>query len=175
MDRKTKELVTQELHEKLRDFNLAVLAHYSGLNVEKLTALRNTLRKTDTELRVVKNTLLRIASKETDLSLLEDYFKGPVAIALSRSDVVETAKVLTEFARKNAELEIKAGMLNGRVINREQLGALASLPPREILLGKLLSVFVGVQTGLVSVLSAVPRSFIQVLDAYRAKKEAVQN
>lgn len=173
MDRKTKELVAQELHEKLKDFNLAVLAHYSGLNVEKLTVLRNTLRKTDTELRVVKNTLLKIASKETDLSLLEDYFKGPVAIALNRSDVVETAKVLVDFARKNAELEIKAGMLNGRVISREQLGALASLPPREILLGKLLSVFVGVQTGLVNVLSAVPRSFIQVLDAYRAKKEAV--
>jgi large subunit ribosomal protein L10 len=173
LDRKTKELVAQELHEKLKDFNLAVLAHYSGLNVEKLTVLRNTLRKTDTELRVVKNTLLKIASKETDLSLLEDYFKGPVAIALNRSDVVETAKVLVDFARKNAELEIKAGMLNGRVISREQLGALASLPPREILLGKLLSVFVGVQTGLVNVLSAVPRSFIQVLDAYRAKKEAV--
>jgi large subunit ribosomal protein L10 len=173
LDRKTKELVAQELHEKLKDFNLAVLAHYSGLNVEKLTVLRNTLRKTDTELRVVKNTLLKIASKETDLSLLEDYFKVPVAIALNRSDVVETAKVLVDFARKNAELEIKAGMLNGRVISREQLGALASLPPREILLGKLLSVFVGVQTGLVNVLSAVPRSFIQVLDAYRAKKEAV--
>jgi large subunit ribosomal protein L10 len=172
LDRKTKELVAQELHEKLKDFNLAVLAHYSGLNVEKLTVLRTALRKTDTELRVVKNTLLRIASKKTDLSLLEDYFKGPIAIALNRSDVVETAKVLVDFARKNAELEIKAGMLNGRVISREQLGALASLPSREILLGKLLSVFVGVQTGLVNVLSAVPRSFIQVLDAYRAKKEA---
>jgi large subunit ribosomal protein L10 len=171
LDRKTKELVAQELHEKLKDFNLAVLAHYSGLNVEKLTALRTTLRKTDTELRVVKNTLLRIASKGTDLSLMDDYFKGPVAIALNRSDVVETAKTLVDFAKKNAELEIKAGMLNGRVISREQLSALASLPPREILLSKLLSVFVGVQTGLVNVLSAVPRGFVQVLDAYRAKKE----
>jgi large subunit ribosomal protein L10 len=173
LDRKTKELVAQELHEKLKDFDLAVLAHYSGLNVEKLTVLRNALRKTDTELRVVKNTLLRIASKKTDLSLLEDYFKGPIAIALNHSDVVETAKILVDFARKNAELEIRAGMLKGRVISREQLGALASLPSREILLGKLLSVFVGVQTGLVNVLSAVPRSFIQVLDAYRAKKEAI--
>jgi large subunit ribosomal protein L10 len=173
LDRKTKELVANELHEKLKDFNLAVLAHYSGLNVEKLTALRNALRKTDTELRVVKNTLLTIASKETDLSLLQDHFKGPLAIALNRSDVVETAKVLVEFAKKNAELEIKAGMLNGKVITREQLGTLAALPSREILLGKLLSVFIGVQTGLVNVLSAVPRGFVQVLDAYRAKKEAV--
>jgi len=173
LDRKTKELVAQELHEKLKDFNLAVLTYYSGLNVEKLTALRNTLRKTDTELRVVKNTLLTIASKETDLNLLQDQFKGPIAIALNRSDVVETAKVLVDFAKKNAEFEIMAGMLNGRVISREQLSTLAALPSREILLGKLLSVFVGVQTGLVNVLSAVPRSLVQVLDAYRAKKEAV--
>jgi large subunit ribosomal protein L10 len=173
LDRKTKELVAQELHEKLKDFNLAVLTYYSGLNVEKLTVLRNTLRKTDTELKVVKNTLLTIASKETDLSLLQDQFKGPIAIALNRSDVVETAKVLVEFAKKNAEFEIRAGMLNGRVISREQLSTLAALPSREILLGKLLSVFVGVQTGLVNVLSAVPRSLVQVLDAYRAKKEAV--
>lgn len=172
MDRKAKELVAHELHEKLKDFNLAVLTHYNGLNVEKLTALRNALRKADTELRVVKNTLLRIAAKETDLSLLEDHFKGPIAIALNHSDAVETAKVLVDFVRKNAELEIKAGMLKGKVISREQLSALAALPSREILLGKLLSVFVGVQTGLVNVLSAVPRSFVQVLDAYRAKKEA---
>ena len=173
MDRKTKEIVANELHEKLRDFNLAVLAHYSGLNVGKLTALRIALRKADTELRVVKNTLLRIASKDTHLSLLQDHFKGSIAIALNRSDVVESAKVLVEFARKNAELEIKAGMLKGKVISRDQLSALAALPSREILLGKLLSVFVGVQTGLVNVLSAVPRSFVQVLNAYRAQKEAV--
>jgi len=173
LDRKTKELVTNELHEKLKDFNLAVLAHYSGLNVEKLTVLRIALRKADTELRVVKNTLLRIASKDTDLSLLQDHFKGSLAIALNRSDVVESAKVLVDFARKNTELEIAAGMLKGKVISRDQLSALAALPSREILLGKLLSVFVGVQTGLVNVLSAVPRSFVQVLDAYRAKKEAV--
>lgn len=171
MDRKTKELVAQELHEKLKDFKLAVLAHYSGLDVEKLTALRIALRKADTELRVVKNTLLRIASRETDLSGLQDHFKGPLAIALNRSDVVETAKTLVDFARKNAELEIRAGMLNGKIISREQLSTLASLPPREVLLGKLLSVFVGVQTGLVNVLSAVPRSFVQVIDAYREKKE----
>ena len=171
MDRKTKELVVQELHEKLKDFNLAVLAHYSGLNVEKLTVLRSSLRKANTELRVVKNTLLKIASKKTDLGLLDEYLKGPIAIVLNRSDVVETAKVLVDFARKNAELEIKAGMLNGRVLSREQLITLASLPSREILLGKLLSVFIGVQSGLVNVLSAVPRSLVQVLDAYRAKKE----
>jgi large subunit ribosomal protein L10 len=141
------------------------------MNVEKIKTLRNALRKTDTELRVVKNTLLRIASKETDLTGLQEHFKGPLAIALNYSDVVETAKVLIDFAKKNAELEIRAGMLNGKVITSEQLNSLATLPSREILLGKLLSVLIGVQTGLVIVLSAIPRSIVQVLDAYRVKKE----
>ena len=71
MDRKTKEKVAAELHEKLKVAKLAVLAGYSGMNVEKMTTLRNALRKSDTELRVVKNTLLRIASKETSVSILE--------------------------------------------------------------------------------------------------------
>lgn len=174
MDRKSKEIVVEELHEKLKDFSLAVLAHNNGLNVEKVTALRNALRKTNAELRVVKNTLLRIASEDTDLRLLNDYFKGPTALTLNNTDAVETAKVLIEFAKKNAEFEIKAGMLKGKVISREQLGALAVLPPREILLGKLLSVFVGVQSGLVNVLSAVPGSLVRVLNAYREKKESAQ-
>ena len=171
MDRKTKEQVVEELHEKLKHFNLAVLTNCSGLNVEKITTLRNALRKTDTEFRVVKNTLLRIASKETDLSGMQEHFKGPLAIALNYSDVVDTAKVLIDFAKKNADLEIRAGMLNGKVITGEQLNHLATLPSREVLLGKLLSVFVGVQTGFVSVLSAVPRSMVQVVEAYRLKKE----
>jgi large subunit ribosomal protein L10 len=171
LDRKTKEQVVAELHEKLKHFNLAVLTNCSGLNVEKITTLRNALRKTDTEFRVVKNTLLRIASKETDLSGMQEHFKGPLAIALNYSDVVDTAKVLIDFAKKNADLEIRAGMLNGKVITGEQLNHLATLPSREVLLGKLLSVFVGVQTGFVSVLSAVPRSMVQVVEAYRLKKE----
>lgn len=171
MDRRTKEKVIAELHDKLGDVKLAVLANYSGLNVEKITALRNALRKSDTELRVVKNTLLEIASKDTDVAVLGSYLKGPLAIALNRGDVVEPAKVLVEFAKKNAQLEIVAGMLEGKVLSVGQISALAELPSKEVLIGKLLSVMVGVQTSLVNVLSAVPRGLVQVLEAYRVKKE----
>jgi large subunit ribosomal protein L10 len=172
LDRRTKEKVAAELHEKLKDTKLAVLAGYTGMNVEKMTALRNALRKSGTEFRVVKNTLLEIASKNTDFSGLEEYFKGPLAILMNRGDVVGPTKVLVEFAKKNAELEIRVGMLNGKLLSKDQLRALAELPGREVLLGKLLSVMIGVQTSLVNVLSGVPRSFVCVLDAYRAKKES---
>ena len=171
MDRRTKEKVIAELHDKLGDVKLAVLADYSGLNVEKITALRNALRKSDTELRVVKNTLLEIASKDTDVAVLKDYLKGPLAIALNSGDVVEPAKVLVDFAKKNAQLELVAGVLEGKVLSVAQINALAELPSREVLLAKLLSVMVGVQTSLVNVLSAVPRGLVQVLEACRVKKE----
>ncbi len=171
MDRRTKEKVIAELHEKLAGVKLAVLANYSGLNVEKITALRNALRKSDTELRVVKNTLLEIASRETDVSVLGDHLKGPLAIILNSGDVVEPAKVLVDFAKKNAQMEIVAGVLEGKVLSAAQVSALAELPSRDVLLAKLLSVMVGVQTSLVNVLSAVPRGFVQVLEAYRVQKE----
>ena len=172
MDREQKEQVVAELRQKLQSFKLAVLSDYSGMNVEKLTALRNALRQTDTELRVVKNTLLRIASRETDLEAFSERLKGPLALALNYGDVVEATKVLVDFAKKNAELEIKAGVLSGQVLTPEQLAVLAELPSREVLLARLLSVMVGAQTSLVNVLSAVPRGLVQVLDAYRAKQEA---
>ena len=172
MDRRTKELVVAELHGKLKNARLAVLATYSGMNVEKITALRNALRKSDAEFKVVKNTLLKIASRDTGFNALDDYIQGPLAIALNRSDVVETSKILVEFAKKTNELEIKAGILDGKFVSKEQIGVLASLPGREVLLGKLLSVMIGVQTSFVRVLSGVPRSLVTVLAAYREKKES---
>jgi large subunit ribosomal protein L10 len=172
LDRKTKEQVAAELHEKLKVAKLAILAGYSGMSVEKMTTLRNALRKSETELKVVKNTLLRIASKDTSVSVIDEHLKGPLVMALNRGDVVESTKILVEFAKKNAELDIKIGVLDGKLIDKDQISALAELPSREVLLAKLLSVMVGVQTSLVNVLSAVPRGLVNVLDAYRTKKES---
>ena len=171
MDRRTKELVAAELHEKLKSAKMAVIANFGGLNVEKMTELRNALRKSDAELKVVKNTLLRIASQETPYGSLESHFKGPLTITLNHGDVVKATKVLVEFAKKNAQIEIKCGMLDGKLLTREELGVLSALPSREIILSQLLSVFVASQTSFVNVLSAVPRSFAQLLDAYREKRE----
>lgn len=172
MDRKAKERVVAELHEKLLRTHMAVFANFRGLNVEKMTELRNVLRKTDAELKVVKNTLLRIASQGTPYREVEELFKGPLTVTLSYGDVVQTTKSLVEFAKKNAEIEIKGGVLQGKPLTRDQVIQLAELPSREVLLSKLLGVLVAVPTSMVTVLAAVPRSFVQVLEAYRQKKEA---
>ena len=171
MNRDTKKDVVAELHGKLKDAKLTVLANYSGMSVAKITVLRNELRKSGTEFKVVKNTLLGIASEDTRFSGMREHLKGPLAIAINSGDVVEPTKVLVEYAKKNAELEIKFGLLEGRYLNKAQIDALADLPSKEVLLAKLLSVLVGNQTGLVNVLSGVPRGLVQALNAYRAKLE----
>ena len=173
MDRKTKEQVVSELQEKLKQAKLGVLTTFNAMNVEKMESLRNALRKNDAELKVVKNTLLGIASRETGFSVLADHFKWPVAVVLSYKDPVAPTKALIEFAKKNPELEIKVGVLDGKLLTKSDLTALAELPSREVLLGKLVSVMAAVPTSFVTVLSGVPRSFVQVLNAYCEKKKTL--
>ncbi len=171
MNRSKKEQVVAELQERLKDVKLAILADYSGLNVAKITELRNELRKSDAELRVIKNTLFKIAAQDTGFSVLDDHLAGPLAVVMNFGDVVAPTKALVDFAKKNAQLEIKVGVMDGKALTIDQIKALSELPSREVLLAKLLSVMAGVQTSLVNVLSGVPRQFVQVLEAYRAKKE----
>lgn len=173
MDRRTKEQIVSELQEKLKKANLGVLTSFNAMNVEKMEALRNALRKNDAELKVVKNTLLGIASRDTGFSVLADHFKYPIAVVLSYKDPVAPTKALIEFAKKNPELEIKIGVLDGKLLTKPELIALAELPSREVLLGKLVSVMAAVPTSLVTVLSAVPRSLVQVLNAYGEKKKTL--
>jgi len=173
LDRRTKEQIVSELQGKLKEAKLGVLTSFSGMNVAKMEALRTALRKSNAELKVVKNTLLGIASKETDFSILADHFKWPVAVVLSHKDPVGPTKVLIDFAKKNPELEIKIGVLDGKLLTRSDISALAELPSREVLLGKLVSVMAAVPTAFVTVLSGVPRSFVQVLNAYCDKKKTL--
>jgi large subunit ribosomal protein L10 len=173
LDRRTKEQIVSELQGKLKEAKLGVLTSFSGMNVAKMEALRNALRKSNAELKVVKNTLLGIASKETDFSVLADHFKWPVAVVLSHKDPVGPTKVLVDFARKNPELEIKVGVLDGKLLTKSDISALAELPSREVLLGKLVSVMAAVPTSFVTVLSGVPRNFVQVLNAYCDKKKTL--
>ena len=173
MDRKTKEQIVSELQKKLKEANMGILTSFSGMNVEKMESLRNELRKSNAEWKVVKNTLLRIASNDTDFSIIADHFKWPVAIALSYKDPVAPAKVLVDFAKKNPELEIKIGVLDKKLLTKNDLIVLAELPGKDVLLGKLVSVMAAVPTSFVTVLSAVPRSLVQVLSAYCDKKKTL--
>jgi len=102
LDRKTKEQIVSGLQEKLKQANLGVLTSFNAMKVEKMEALRNALRKNDAELKVVKNTLLNIAAKETDFQILAEHFKWPVAVVLSYKDPVAPTKALIDFAKKKS-------------------------------------------------------------------------
>ncbi len=171
MDRSAKEKVVAEMNAKLRGARLAALAEYRGLTVEKMSTLRNSLRQSQTQLKVVKNTLLSLAAKETAVSVLEPHLKGPLAVALNQSDVVEATKALIDFAKRNPEFDIKIAVLDGKLLSRADLQMFSELPSREVLLARLLSVMNGVQGSFVNVLAAVPRSLVQVIAAYRDKQE----
>ena len=172
MNRGSKEQVVAELADKLAKSKAAFLADYRGLNVEKVNQLRNELRRAGAEYRVVKNTLLRLASKGTAVECLDDKFEGPTAIALAGDDPVAPAKVLNDFAKANEKFVLKAGALEGKVLSAAEIKALADLPSREELLGKMLGSMNAPVSNFVGVLAAVPRSLVQVLAAVQEKKAA---
>ena len=166
-----KQQIVAVLQEKLSRSKIVVLTDYKGLDVLKINALRRKLREIDVEYRVVKNTLLVRASEACGLEALKDSCKGPNAIAFSYEDPVAPAKVLTEFARENDKLEIKVGMLDGKLLDVQDLKALAALPSREVLLAQLLGVLNAVPTSFVRVLNAVPGNLMNVLQAIKEQKE----
>ncbi|MBF0210079.1 MAG: 50S ribosomal protein L10 [Desulfamplus sp.] len=166
-----KDLVTR-LNSCLTESEIALLVEYKGLDVEAMTQLRNELRKEGSQLEVVKNTLLSIASEGTDISVLKDFFKGPNAIVTSKSDPVAPAKVLVKFANDNQKLEIKVGAMNGKVLNFDDIKALSTMPPREVLLAQVLSTMNAVPTAMVRVLGEVPRSLLYVLNSIGDQKKA---
>ncbi len=138
MNRKEKELIVSNFSKKIEGYKAVVLTHYRGLNVEQINQLRKRLREEKVDYHVIKNTLMRLASKGTDLEKLNNYFEGPTAIAISYGDPILLAKVLSEFIKTQPSLEIKVGLIEGRVSPPEEVKALAVMPSREVLLTQIL-------------------------------------
>ena len=172
MNKQSKQDLVAELAEQLKGTKAAFLADYRGLNVEKSTDLRRKLRAAGAEYRVIKNTLLRLAAQGTPAACLDPELKGPTSVTLVTSDPVAPAKALVEFAKANQAFELKAGMLDGKLLTAADVKALAELPSREVLLGRLLGTLNAPTSNFVGVLAAVPRSLVQVLSAIKDQKAA---
>jgi large subunit ribosomal protein L10 len=135
-----KKQVVAEIAEKLRNSKSTVLTDYRGLSVAEMNELRKQLREAGVEYKVLKNTLTRRATAETGLNELDQHLTGPTAIAFSAEDVIAPAKILYKFAKDHDALEIKGGVVEGRVVGIDEIKELADLPSREGLLSMLLSV-----------------------------------
>jgi large subunit ribosomal protein L10 len=169
---RTKSEVVEELTGKFRDSNGAVLTEYRGLTVAELKELRTSLQG-NAQFRVVKNTLTKRAAKDAGLDdAIAPLLTGPSAIAFINGDVAQAAKGLQEFSKANPLLVIKGGVLDGKLLDAKQVGQLASLEPREVLLAKVAG---GIKAGMAKAagtFAALPTQTAQLAEALRVKREA---
>ena len=168
MNRKEKQQTILDLQKRIEQVQAAVLTNYRGLNVGQMNTLRQRLREEKISYHVVKNTLMKIASKGTDLEKLNDYFEGPTALALSYGEPVLLAKILLEFIKAQPSLEIKVGLIQGRVVPPEEVKALATMPSREVLFSQLLW---GIQMSGVQLGGALLSILQQVLGVIQARAD----
>lgn len=165
-----KKQIVKDLNERFSRSKIVILTDYKGLDVTAMNDLRRKLREAEIEYKVVKNTLLIRASEETDVALIKEAFTGPSAVALSYDDPVAPAKVLTDFTKNYQKLEIKVGVMNGRVLDLSAIKTLANLPSREVILSQLLSTLNGVPTSLLRTINGIPQSLLNVLQAIKEQK-----
>ncbi len=171
MKRAEKEQLVNAFHERFSRAKTIILTDFRGLDTSAMNDLRSRLREASVEYRVVKNTVMSRASEGTDMALLKEHFTGPNGLVLSYDDPVAPARILTEFSKENAALEIRVGVVDGQTLDSVGIEQLSRLPSREALLAQLLSVFNGPATSFVMVLSGVLRNFLGVLEAIKQEKE----
>lgn len=154
-NRQIKEAKVAEIKEKLEKAQAIVLADYQGLTVEEDTALRKTLREAGVEYKVYKNNLVTLAAKELGIEGLDSYLEGPVSIAFGYEDATAPARVLYTFAKDHKKLELKAGMVEGTLYNKEEVEKLATIPSKEVLIAKLLGSFKAPLSNVAYLLNAI--------------------
>ena len=133
-----KKPIVEEIGNVIADAQAVVLVNYSGLNVAQDTELRKSLREANIKYKVYKNTMMNFAFKGTAFEGLSDLLNGPSAIAVSKEDATAPARVICEFAKTAKNLEVKGGVVEGRVIDVKGVEEVSQIPSRDILLGRLL-------------------------------------
>ena len=171
MNREQKQQLVETLHAAWLQASSAVVVHYRGLSVGQSGELRGALHQSGIAFQVVKNTLARRAAEDTGFVAAKPLFTGPIAVAYG-NDPVAMAKALSDFAKSNDALVIQGGVLDGKLIDKAQIIALASLPSREVLLAKMLGSMQSPISGFVRTLAEVPASFVRTLAAIRDQKQA---
>lgn len=167
-----KSKIVEEIKEKISSSQSMILVDYRGLDVEELTELRKKYRDAGVDYKVYKNTMMRFAFKDLGLEEFNEYLKGPSAVAFGLEDPVAAAKVTSEFAKTNEKLEIKAGIVDGVIIDENGVKSLASLPSKEVLVAQVLAGMNAPIQGFANVLQGTVRGLAIVLNAIAEEKAA---
>lgn len=163
--RPEKKYLVEEVASHLGKSDYVYLTNYERITVEETADLRSRLNEEGAEFHVVKNSILNIAAKERELPDLNKHLEGPVAIVVGGNNPSGVAKVLQNFFKEKEKVEVKGGVLENRALNTAEIEQLAKLPGMEVLRAQLLGLLNKPATLMVQVLSGVPRSMVQVLQA----------
>lgn len=163
--------LVEEIKEKIENAQSIVIVNYRGLNVSEVTELRANFREAGVDYKVYKNTMMRRAFAELGFSELDEILKGPSAVAFSMEDAVAGAKVASNFSADHEKLEIKSGIVDGKIISVEEVKDLAKLPSREVLVAQVLGGLNAPIQGLANVLTGNLKGLAVVLQAIADKKE----
>ena len=161
-----------QLSDNLSRAKATFLVDFNGMDVEQVTSLRKGLRKIDAEMKVVRNTLARLALKDhpdADAAL-EGEFVGTNAFVFAYEDPSASAKALSEFSKEVEQLKLKTGVMEGQKLDEAKIKYLATLPGKDELRAQLLSVMLMPATNAVRVMNAVPSGFLNVMNAYKDSK-----
>ncbi len=150
----------------------AVAAEYRGMTVSQLTDLRVKARETGVYVRVIKNSLAKLAVKGTEFECMKDGLKGPLMLAFSQEDPGSAARLFRDFAKDNDKLVITLGAVGGEVIDASDIGKLANLPTRDEGISLLMAVMQAPVTKLARTLNEVPGKLVRTVEAVRLSKEA---
>jgi len=161
----------EELAEEFRQTPNMILLSFQGLTVAKDWELRRKLQQANVKFRVVKNTLARRAAQGTPVERVSDFFKGMTAIAMSKDDPVSLAKTVTEFAKENVQLQLRAALVEGDPIDPHQIEILAKLPTKTELISKIMFLINASTQRLMAALNGVARNLVVVLSQIRDRKQ----
>ena len=153
-----KKPVVEEISESIKDAQAVIIASYSGITVEQDTALRKEMREAGVHYKVYKNTMMNFAFKGTDCEPLCKHLEGPNAVAISKDDATAPARILAKYAKDVKTLKLVAGVVEGTYYDEAGVNALASIPSREVLLGKLLGSIQSPVANLARVLNQIAES-----------------
>lgn len=172
MEKAKKAEVIKALRDKFLSAKSVVFTDYTGMTVAEMSELRNLLRSSKIEYRVIKNNLARIAAKETPLSVLKpEEYTGPIGIAIGYDDPLLAVKKVLEFAEKNEKLKVKNSVVEGRIFSPEELKELSKLPPKDVLLGMFAGGLAQPLMQLASGFNALIANLLYAFEALRRKKE----
>jgi large subunit ribosomal protein L10 len=172
ISRKKKETLIETYVELLSHSQAVFLVNYRGMTVAEMTKLRRQLDQSGTPLKVVKNTLFKRALEQKGISIPDEMFEGPLAMGAVSDDVAAVAKLFRDAVTASQALQVRGGLLVGRAITADQVRALADLPPREVLLARVVGGLQAPIAGLVNVLNGPLRGLVYVLQARVDQLEA---